>query len=199
MKNAKALNNAGWYKASRNFAAELMASSKGVSRDAQQVLVSASQDFLDYVQGKKEDLPYYTGNLHDSIAAAVYSQGHVVRANYMPKEATRPQTAAGRKRIVGEEEAFRAVKSFKPSQRGIYATLFVAVPYAEGANLSGSMRRVFKGREFLTYNHHPGYLEWLEDSFTISMDSALRILRMSNGKDAMRNYGKFKAALKGNL
>lgn len=176
-----------------------MAASKGVGKDAQQVLVRASEDFLGYIQDNKHNLPYYTGNLHDSIAAAVYSQGHVIRANYLPREATRPQTAAGRKRIVGEEEAFRAVKAFRSTQKGVFATLFVAVPYAEGANRDGNIRRIFKGREYSTTNHHPGYLEWLEDNFVANMDSALMILRMSNGKDAMTNYSKYKLALKGKL
>lgn len=182
--SARQQHEEGWRRASRSFAKELLAASRGVTRDAQQVMVNTTEDFLGYVQDKKENLPYYTANLHDSIAAAVYKDGHVIRAKYMPKEATRPQTAAGRKRIVGEEEAFRAVRSFRPASRGVTGTLFVAVPYAEGADKE---------------SHHPGYLEWLEENFTISMDSALGVLRMSNGKDALANYGRFKSALKGNL
>lgn len=151
----------GWVKASKQFSKELISSAAGVNRNAQQILINTASSFLDYVQMNKEQLPYSTGNLHDSIATLVSQSGRIIRAQYMPAEATKPQTAPGRKRIIGEEEAVRAVQSFRPNRTGIFATLFVAVPYAEGAD---------------ERSRHPGYYQWLEDSFTNGMEAALRVL-----------------------
>ena len=153
----------GWTKARKQFEQELMSSAQGVTKNTQQILVNATSSFLDYVQANKELLPYYTANLHDSIATSVSISGRIIRANYMPKEATRPQTAPGRKRIIGEQEAERAVRNFRPNRTGVYATLFVSVPYAEGANEK---------------SHHPGYYEWLQSAFESGMSSALKLLEM---------------------
>lgn len=150
-----------WKKASLQFQKELFSASKGVTRNAEQILVNATSSFLDYVQMNKEQLPYYTANLHDSIATSVSSSGRIIRANYMPTEATRPQTAPGRKRIIGEQEAENAVRRFRPNRTGVYATLFVAVPYAEGANIK---------------SHHTGYYEWLKSAFESDMAVSLRLL-----------------------
>lgn len=150
-----------WTNARKQFSKELMSSAAGVNRNAQQILINTNSAFLDYVQMNKEQLPYSTGNLHDSIATLVSQSGRIIRAQYMPAEATKPQTAPGRKRIVGEEEAVRAVRSFRPNKTGVYATLFVAVPYAEGAD---------------ERSRHPGYYQWLEDSFTNGIEASLSVL-----------------------
>ncbi len=201
MRNAKALQAAGWRKSMKVFAEDLKKSSKGIGKAVQQVLVYASEDYLRYVQDNKDRLPYYTANLHDSIATAVAASGRIIKARYLPKEATRPQTAAGRKRIVGEQEAIRAVRLYRPGRTGVSSTLFVAVPYAEGANRDGEIRRVFRGREYMTRNHHPGYLQWLEDTFVSSMDSGLRILEFSkyDGKEALINWAAYRRAKLGEL
>lgn len=159
--SARELQQAGWKRASKSFSVELMKSAAGVNRNAQQILINATSQFLDYVQINKELLPIFTANLHDSIATSVSQSGRILRANYMPVEATRPQTAPGRKRIVGEEEAAKAVRSYRPMQTGVHATLFVAVPYAEGANKN---------------SHHPGYYDWLEESFKGQIESAVKVL-----------------------
>ena len=161
--SAKQQQEAGWRKASKEFTKELMGSASGVTKSTQQILVNTTGQFLDYVQLNKEQLPIYTANLHDSIATSVSQSGRIIRANYMPVEATEPQTAPGRKRIVGEEEAAKAVRAYRPLRTGIHAALFVAVPYAEGANKD---------------SHHPGYFEWLEDSFVSNVEAALRALTM---------------------
>lgn len=150
-----------WTKASKQFQKELFSASDKVNRNAQQILVNATSSFLDYVQMNKELLPYYTGNLHDSIATSVSASGRIIRANYMPREATKPQTAPGRKRIIGEQEAVRAIRRFRPNRTGVYATLFVAVPYAEGANIKSK---------------HEGFYEWLQAEFESDMSASLKVL-----------------------
>lgn len=150
-----------WSKARKQFEVGLRNSAKGVTKNAQQIFVNATSSFLDYVQMNKSLLPYSSGNLHDSIATAVSVSGRVIRANYMPKEATRPQTAPGRKRIIGEQEAFNAIRRFRPARTGVAATLFVSVPYAEGANRKSK---------------HPGYYDWLQNAFVSEMRVATKVL-----------------------
>ena len=161
----------GWKNASASFQKELMACAKPVARYAQQIFVDSNEMFLDYVQAHKDRLPYYTGNLHDSIASVVSQRGRVVRAVYMPQEAKRPQNAPDRKRIVGMEEAIKAVRRQNYPQKAVASTLLVGVPYAEGANEKSK-----KGR---------GYLEWLEMTFLGSMEAGMQQLahiKTSGGK-----------------
>lgn len=152
-----------WSDARRQFAKELMACSKGATSIVRQSFINANSNFLDTVQANKENLPYYTANLHDSIVTVVSQDGRLVRAQYMPVEATRPQHTRNRKRIVGEREAYNAVRRLKAPKKGVYSTLIVAVPYAEGANES---------------SYHPGYLEWLENLFTADMIAASKLVAL---------------------
>ncbi len=152
-----------WSDARRQFAKELMACSKGATSVVRQSFINANSNFLDTVQANKENLPYYTANLHDSIVTVVSQDGRLVRAQYMPVEATRPQHTRNRKRIVGEREAYNAVRRLKAPPKGVYSTLIVAVPYAEGANES---------------SYHPGYLEWLENLFTADMIAASKLVAL---------------------
>ena len=151
----------GWKNASAQFQKELLASADGVNHATQQLFIDANNRFLDQVQGQKDLLPYYTGNLHDSIAAAVSQSGRILRVVYMPKEATRPQTGLDRKRIVGLDEAYKAIRRTKYPRTGVSSTLVVGVPYAEGVN-EKSRRK--------------GYLNWLESSFESEMRATLRVL-----------------------
>lgn len=157
----KQLHEAGWLKASKELSKLLLAEGKKVNKNAQQILVNATSSFLDYVQMNKELLPYDTANLHDSIATSVSTDGRIIRAEYMPIEATVPQTAPGRKRIIGEQEAVNAIMRFRPNKRGTYATLFVAVPYAEGANEKSS---------------HAGFYQWLKSAFESDMSASIAML-----------------------
>lgn len=165
-----------WNSTAKQFQQELMSCAKGVSKATEQLLNSATKDYLQYVQDRKENLPYYTGNLHDSIAAYVSRSGRIIRAHYMPQEATEPQhvtklsaTASSdslSKNIWGYREAINAVRRSRPLARGIGATLFVAVPYAGAADERSS---------------HPGYLEWIEETFGYEMDAAVKLLRFYKG------------------
>lgn len=151
----------GWKNARVQFQKELLSSGRGVNRFGQQVMINASNSFLDYVQMNKELLPYYTGNLHDSIATVVSQSGRVLRASYMPQEAVKPQNAPGRKRIIGAQEAFKMVRKQNYPRTGIVGALVVGVPYAEGANEKSS---------------HPGYVNWLQEAFSHDMEVAVKVL-----------------------
>lgn len=166
-----------WNSCAKQFKEELLSSAAGVNRNAQQILINATGQFLDYVQINESNLPYYTGNLHDSIAAYVSRSGRILRAVYMPQEAHEPQhvtkiSEAGGKNIWGYREAINAVRRSRPLATGIGATLFVAVPYAEGANET---------------SHHAGYYDWLKEAFIKDMGAAMRVLSLyPKGKAA--NY-----------
>lgn len=166
-----------WNSSAKQFKKELLSSASGVNRNAQQIFINATGQFLDYVQMNKSNLPYYTGNLHDSIAAYVSRSGRILRAVYMPQEATEPQHVAkvsggGGKDIWGYREAINAVRRSRPLATGIGATLFVAVPYAEGANET---------------SHHAGYYDWLEEAFVKDMEASAKVLSLyPKGKAA--NY-----------
>lgn len=152
----------GWKNASVQFQKELLACADGVNRTTQGIFVDANNRFMDYVQQNENLLPYYTANLHDSIVSVVSQSGRVVRAVYMPKEATRPQNAPDRKRIVGMEEAIRAVRKQAYPRTGVSSTLIVAVPYAEGANETSKRK---------------GYLNWLQNSFESEMRTGMEVLK----------------------
>ena len=153
-----------------------MSCASGVNKSAELLLSSATKDYLQYVQENKENLPYYTGNLHDSIAAYVSRSGRIIRAHYMPQEATKPQHVTKlsatvssdslSKNIWGYREAINAVRRSRPLAKGIGSTLFVAVPYAGAADETSS---------------HPGYAEWLEETFGYEMDTAVKLLRFYKG------------------
>lgn len=161
----KRLQELGWRKAKAQFQKELLSSAAGVNRATQQIFVNANNQFLDYVQMNKSSLPYYTGNLHDSIVAVTSQSGRIIRAVYMPKEANRPQHAPYRKRIWGMQEAIQAMRKQTYPRTGVYSTLIVAVPYAEGAD---------------EHSRKPGYLEWLESTFAVDMEEAVNVLKYIN-------------------
>lgn len=185
-----------WNNTRHQFQMELTRCAAGVNKAAEQIYSSATKDFLTHIQERKAYLPYYTGNLHDSIAAYVSRSGRIIRAHYMPKEATKPQhvttlsspdkdspsyensSVSRSKAIWGYREAINAVRRSRPQATGIGATLFVAVPYAGAAD---------------QYSHNPGYIGFLEENFKISMEAAMRILSMYSGdprgaKKAFMNY-----------
>lgn len=180
-----------WNSTAKQFQQELFSCAKGVNKATEQLMNSATQDFLQHIQDRKENLPYYTANLHDSIAAYVSKSGRILRAYYMPQEATRPQhvtklsaTASSdsmSKDIWGYREAINAVRRSRPMAKGVGTTLFVSVPYAGAANENSS---------------HPGYLEWLQENFEISINTALRLLQFYRGdakgaKEAFTKYTTF--------
>lgn len=101
--------------------------------------------------GGDHNHPWYTGQLHDSVAVVVSERNKVVHIQYMPPSANKPQTYRGPagtyNRIIGHEwameEARKAQFVFLP---GLQAKVIVGVPYARDVNNS---------------SHHYGYLDEL--------------------------------------
>ena len=77
-----------------------------------------------------------------------------------------------RKRIEGYKEAFDALYKNMTNAKGITFKLVVAVPYAEGANISGPMIRRFRGKDYITFNKKPGYLLQIASVFEGEMVGA---------------------------
>ena len=164
-----------WNTTARQFQEELRKSAKGFNRRAERLMVNATEGFLNSVDKNEESLPYYTGNLHDSIAAYVSKSGRVIRACYMPQHVTKLTATKKRKdngdtrykEIWGYREAIKAVRNSKPLSKGIGSTLIVAVPYAGAADEDSSK---------------PGYLDWLRETFNKTLESRLPELGLSNNE-----------------
>lgn len=161
-----------WYKVRSAFEKELMSNAKGVNKVISQVLVQATNNFVQSTH-EMSTLPYYTGNLRDSIASAVSVSGRIVRASYLTPsfqetwEKWRPQSYHGRKNIIGMQEAERAVRGYNYPPTGVSAVLFVGVPYAQEVD-NGTIGK----REGNT-----GFIGRLNEQFATSMDYTLSLLK----------------------
>lgn len=77
--------------------------------------------------------PWYTGQLHDSVAGIVSDRHRVVAIRYMNQAAHKPQTFNGQI-IIGHDWAIRGAQNIARALRlvpGIKSTITVGVPYAE--------------------------------------------------------------------
>lgn len=162
---------ANWFKFRSAFQKELMSNAKGVSRAVAQVYVQATNNFVQKVH-EMSSLPYYTGNTRDSIASAVSQSGRVVRASYLTPSYQqtdprwKPQKMKGRKRIIGMQEAEKAVHGYS-YPKGVAAVLFVGVPYAQDVN-DGTLG---KSRGNI------GFIERLNEQFTADMEFTASALK----------------------
>lgn len=106
--------------------------------------------------------PWYTGQLHDSVAGIVSDRGRTVSVHYMTPAATKPQTYNGQI-IIGADWAERGavamqrVLHFVP---GVSASISVGVPYA---NDVGNMPR------------HQGYMRELSTQFASNVEDYFMI------------------------
>lgn len=106
--------------------------------------------------------PWYTGQLHDSVAGIVSDQHRIISVSHMPKAAFTPQTYKGQT-IIGAEWGERAainmqrVLHFLP---GIRATIVVGVPYAEDVD---------------EMSRHSGYLRELSNQFVSKVEDYFTI------------------------
>ena len=127
--------------------------------------------------GGDHNHPWYTGQLHDSIAIRVAQQNRTVYLEYMRPSANKPQTYSGPagnfSRIIGHEwameEARKAQFVFLP---GIQAQVIVAVPYAREVNES---------------SHHFGYLDEL-NRYTSELEDYLVAAMGENGEYRTRVF-----------
>ena len=133
---------ADWRKASKSFQLALTSASEQVSDNAILILAMNAGDFLYDVGGTAGDkgtVPYYTGNLLDSIGVRILKGNTLMQYRTMTemttKHATKPQSMGGVRNIWGDEELMRRIN--RPSRRqgkGVVAQLMVGVPYAESVD-----------------------------------------------------------------
>ena len=108
--------------------------------------------------------PWYSGNLHDSIAVGVMQGTRILAARYMKPGATSTQTYNDSV-IDGVGEGFEALQhashvfSAGSSGNTLRAVLVIGVPYAEQVNASTTIGWSNKP------NPHVGYADYLEGEF----------------------------------
>jgi hypothetical protein len=86
--------------------------------------------------GGDMDHPWYTGQLHDSVAGIVSDKHRTVAIEYMPQAATKPQEYKG-SIVIGHDWAMREARNIERALHfvpGIKSTLIVGVPYADKVN-----------------------------------------------------------------
>lgn len=129
-----------WRKASKSFQKALFEAGKQVSTFAITALDSASWHFIWDIgydpKGATGSIPYYTGNLLDSIGVRILQGNTLMRYRTMETEellhATKPQHMNNQKDIWGRIEIMRRIN--RPSRRtgkGVVSQLIVGVPYAQ--------------------------------------------------------------------
>lgn len=101
--------------------------------------------------------PWYSGNLHDSVAGIVSDRNKIVSIQYMPEAADGIQTYGGLP-IIGADWAVRGAQDlsrvlhFLP---GVWASISVGVPYAEKVDKMPS---------------HEGYIRELSNQFASNVE-----------------------------
>lgn len=155
---------ADWKRASISFQKALLGTAKEYNKVASNLLTAASEIFLTNTEASKWEIPYYTGNLMDSIGVRILIGNRMVSYRTMVdttyiQHATKPQHMRGLYPIWGELELMKRI--MRPSRRvskGLVAQLMVGVPYAE---------EVDRKRDFF---------DPLSKTFAYQMDKSLAIL-----------------------
>lgn len=148
-----------WKKFSRDFSAELASCNEELTNFGAMILRESCRDWLDKTDsewpsgtvtmpngakfGGDREHPWYTGQLHDSIAVRISDKNKTVAIEYMHASANKPQTAFGSEvggnysNIIGAEWAMKeAAKARYVFLGGVQAQLIVGVPYADKVNKS---------------------------------------------------------------
>lgn len=147
-----------WGKAAKGFAEALLDAGQTVTDYAANRLAVGLEEFIgetdwDWPRGAKNgpyksgyrggdaDHPWYTGTLHDSIAASLIDGVRIRKVVYMWPSATEDQTdrrtgATYNGVTLGEQAARRAAHTFGGSVGGLRAVLTIGVPYADEVNRS---------------------------------------------------------------
>lgn len=120
----------------------------------------ASGTYASGFRGGDKTHPWYTGNLHDSMAAGVMEGTRIIAASYMRPGAYILQEYEGQ--IVdgvtaGQDALMRAAHTFGHGGKlgsTLRAVLTIGVPYAEKVN---------------EMSKHEGYVEYLTDAFSGTM------------------------------
>ena len=133
--------------------------------------------------GGDREHPWYSGQLHDSIAVRIAQGNRISAVRFMPQRATMPPGEPGRfldasgaqsmtgvsDNIVGAEWAVTAAENagryshfFSP---GIQVQLIAGVPYANKVNEG------FTGKRGGTYGRHLGFFDSLADDLVVKYDT----------------------------
>jgi hypothetical protein len=146
-----------WRKASKSCQKILLSYSKEYSAEAARLFTGAAEGFLRAAEmGQGALVPYYTGNLLDSIGVRVLKGSTIVAIRTMTEvtsqHATKPQHMRGvQGDIWGEFELEKRIT--RPSRRtskGVVSQLMIGVPYAENVDIKDdyfdALRDLFEGR-----------------------------------------------------
>lgn len=162
-----------WKKAEKGFQRELQIDVHDKAKaEIISVFAATNDSFVrDLPDREAPMLPFITGNLHDSIVGVVSDNGMLIKASYAKRAAVTiskksgkqiysPTAGGGRKRIIGHQEAWRAVYGMNGRYPGKLATtMLVAVPYALNPEQRGP---------------HAGYLQNLRLLYASAMDVEFR-------------------------
>ena len=112
--------------------------------------------------GGDKDHPWYTGQLHDSVAVRIADRNRTVSVHYMPSSATAPQYMSKKDgeehhNIIGLQWAHEVAEGKMPYYflPGLQVQLVVAVPYAEKVNSAG---------------RHAGFMDYLSTELIYAVD-----------------------------
>ena len=161
------LEGQAWRKASKSFQEALFEAGRQISPVAITALDIAAGEFIWDVgssAGDRGNVPYYTGNLLDSIGVRIL-EGNTIKSfrtigGEGIRHATKPQHMNGIKDIWGYLEIMRRIN--RPSRRAeksIVAQLMVGVPYAQEVD----------------WTHD--YFSGLSDRFSSKMEQSLSVLK----------------------
>lgn len=114
-------------------------------------------------RGGDEYFPWYTGNLHDSLATVITDGHKTVGIRQMNPGATVGQTYGKGQYIDGTEWGLRvANRASHVLLPGVQARLVIGVPYAEKVNQSDA---------------HAGYVEEFEKDFASAINSRFQTIK----------------------
>ena len=127
----------------------------------------ASGTYASGFRGGDRVHPWYTGNLHDSLAVGVFQGTRILAKAHMTPGASVLQTYDGRTIdgiTEGESALIRAAHTFAPGQAGdtLRAVLVIGVPYADSVNEMPG---------------HAGYVEELQSTFYSTILPQINTLR----------------------
>lgn len=130
--------------------------------------VRGSKAYSTGYRGGDEMHPWYSGNLHDSIAVGVIQGKRIMSARYMKPGAAQTQTYNDS--VIdgvseGIEALMRAAHTFSPGSSGnsLRVVMTIGVPYAEYVNSSPTIGWNDKP------NPHIGYAEYLGHSLYVTV------------------------------
>ena len=148
--------------------------------------------------GGDHNHPWYSGQLHDSVAVRIAQGNKTVSVQYMPPAAdpNRPQYTETEKGIIGSEWAHMVAETKAPYYflPGVQVQLLVGVPYAEKVNAGE------EGKYGQPTGRHLGFFDTLADELTNKVDDwifggglkRLKVYVDENGNAKVRGLSNIK-------